>query len=107
MAFASQWTQHSQERTASGVLNDIGDLNIDLDTHSERSIKVNLWNQARNALNDSAGIPSFRIVFANIIFSLTQRPLNIGEQIRMMSCDASDGVPVQLSGKGSTATGVA
>ena len=107
MAFASQWDQHSQERTVSGVLNDIGDLGIGLDTHSERSIKVNLWNQAHNALNNSAGIPSFRIVFANIIFSLTQRPLNIGEQIRMMSCDASDGVPVQLSGKGSTTTGVA
>lgn len=102
MAFASQWTQNSQERTGnfralSSRFQSDGRLtaNADFDrgppgsvpssvSHFERSIQENLWSLARQALNDSVGIPSFRVVFANIIFSLTQRPLDIQEHIGRM-----------------------
>ncbi|KAJ5587839.1 uncharacterized protein N7459_003604 [Penicillium hispanicum] len=68
MAFASQWTQHAQKGTGLSVPESIA--------HDERSIRERVWNEARHALEESAGIPSFRIIFANIIFSLTQRPLD-------------------------------
>lgn len=67
MAFASQWTQHAQKGTGSSI-----PAAID---QEERSIREHVWNKARHALEHSTGIPSFRITFANIIFSLTQCPL--------------------------------
>lgn len=48
---------------------------------SEHFSRENLWNQAHRALDAAAGISSFRVIFANIIFSLTQRPLNVSEHI--------------------------
>lgn len=35
-------------------------------------------------MDASAGLPSFKVVFGNIIFSLTQRPLRIEEQISLL-----------------------
>ncbi|KAJ9355370.1 transcriptional regulator family: Fungal Specific TF [Paecilomyces variotii] len=107
MAFASQWTRNFQERatgfkaspsssdtgsmpcTNGGVLDDSSDSDFawsqPIPSTSERSAQENLWNQARQALESAAGIPSFRLVFANIIFSLTQRPLNINDHLKMMA----------------------
>ncbi|KAL6237865.1 regulatory protein alcR [Aspergillus navahoensis] len=72
VAFASQWTQHAQKGAGLSIPTDIaGD---------ERAIRRNTWNEARHALQRSTGIPSFRVIFANIIFSLTQSVLDDSEQ---------------------------
>ncbi|TKA71340.1 hypothetical protein B0A49_07453 [Cryomyces minteri] len=42
----------------------------------ERSMQETFWHQARRALQETAEIESFRVIFAHIIFSLTQRPLS-------------------------------
>ncbi|KAL3471675.1 hypothetical protein BJX99DRAFT_263076 [Aspergillus californicus] len=68
VAFASQWTQHAEGGTGFSVPEDIA--------RDERTIRRNTWNEARHALQRSSGIPSFRVIFANIIFSLTQAPLD-------------------------------
>ncbi|KAL3703859.1 hypothetical protein TMatcc_009548 [Talaromyces marneffei ATCC 18224] len=69
MAFASQWTQNAQKGTGLSVPTTI--------SRDERAIREYVWNEARHGLEHSASIPSFRIIFANIIFSLTQSPLDI------------------------------
>jgi len=38
-----------------------------------------LWHEARASLEDTADITSFRLVFANIIFALTQRPVDVAK----------------------------
>ena len=87
MAFASQWAQNSQAR--------MGDPASSVAQH-ERSIRQTLWNQARHALSDSVGIPSFRVVFANIVLSLSQRPLDVEENIEVDELLDNDCAPVFL-----------
>ncbi|KAL4874803.1 hypothetical protein BJY04DRAFT_224643 [Aspergillus karnatakaensis] len=67
-AFASQWTQHAQRGRGFSVPGSIDD--------DERAIRRDVWNEARHALENSSRVPSFRVIFANIIFSLTQKPLD-------------------------------
>lgn len=88
MAFASQWTQHAQRGSDLYV-----PAPIDYD---ERSIRKNVWNDARHALEHSTRIPSFRIIFANIIFSLTQSPLDHSQDERLGQLLESDGAPFFL-----------
>ncbi|KAJ5757396.1 uncharacterized protein N7511_006090 [Penicillium nucicola] len=88
MAFASQWTQHARKGTSLSV-----PAEIDCD---ERAIRVNVWNKAKKALEQSTGIPSFRIIFANIIFSLTQSPLDKTHDSRLDRLLENDPAPVFL-----------
>lgn len=87
VAFASQWAQNSQARMgfpASSV------------AQHERSIRETLWSQARHALSDAVGIPSFRVVFANIVLSLAQPPLDVQENIEVDELLENDSTPVFL-----------
>ncbi|KGO75006.1 hypothetical protein PITC_032440 [Penicillium italicum] len=88
MSFASQWTQHAQKGTSATV-----PLAID---HDERSIREKVWNEARQALEHSSHIPSFRIAFANIIFSLTQSPLDKGQEATLGELLENDRAPIFL-----------
>ncbi|KAL4805608.1 hypothetical protein BDV18DRAFT_161258 [Aspergillus unguis] len=90
VAFASQWTQHAQSGTALSVPQNI--------TVDERSIRKNTWNEARHALQHCTGMPSFRVIFANIIFSLTQAPLDGGPDgsLALGQLLDNDGAPVFL-----------
>ena len=87
MAFASQWAQNSQAR--------MGFPSSSVAQH-ERSIRKTLWNQARHALSDSVRIPSFRVVFANIVLSLAQPPLDVEENIEVDDLLDNDCAPVFL-----------
>lgn len=88
IAFASQWTQHAQKGTG---------LSIPAQAASdERSIRERVWNEARHALEQSSGIPSFRVAFANIIFSLTQKPLNERAGKRLDQLLENDRAPIFL-----------
>lgn len=88
IAFASQWTPHAQKGTGLSVPAPIA--------YDERSIREKVWNEARHSLEHSTGIPSFRIAFANIIFSLTQSPLDDGEDVRLDQLLESDRAPIFL-----------
>lgn len=92
LSFASQWAQRSQRdrvkyrngdsfsplHPRSGQ--DIGGGSFEQHDSPEepefdRVIQQSTWHEARRALQDAADIESFRVAFAQIIFSLTQRPL--------------------------------
>ncbi|KAL4900469.1 regulatory protein alcR [Aspergillus multicolor] len=92
VAFASQWTQHAQRGPGSSVPADIA--------ADERAIRRYTWNEARHALQHSTGIPSFRVIFANIIFSLTQSVLDEsdsqGSDTRLSQLLEHDSAPVFL-----------
>ncbi|CAG8021283.1 unnamed protein product [Penicillium olsonii] len=88
MSFASQWTQHAEKGIGASV-----PAAIDED---ERLIRENVWNEARQALQQSSGIPSFRIAFANIIFSLTQSPLDKSREATLDQLLQNDPAPTSL-----------
>ncbi|KAJ5232368.1 regulatory protein alcR [Penicillium chermesinum] len=74
MAFALQWSQNLDT-------NDDTCATTAPMAQNERSMRREVWNQARHALQCLSGMKSFRIVFANIIFSLTQRPLDCEKEV--------------------------
>ncbi|KAI4911353.1 hypothetical protein J4E85_011262 [Alternaria conjuncta] len=77
MSFASQWAQ-AGERGAGGRATD-HQFTADRFPQSnefERSMQETLWHQTAKLLHQAADIGSFRVIFALIIFSLTQRPLD-------------------------------
>ncbi|KAF7122868.1 hypothetical protein CNMCM5793_000978 [Aspergillus hiratsukae] len=86
MAFASQWAQKMPRRNTFSPTSPVA--------QHERVIRENLWNQARRALENAAGIPSFRIAFANIIFSIGQRPLNVDEDMELHELLENDSAPL-------------
>ncbi|KAL1870841.1 hypothetical protein Daus18300_004929 [Diaporthe australafricana] len=80
MAFTAQWAQSSQRSKARWSNSD--NLNLshlfqpsepDLEEEFDRTLQKSFWNQARRALDDCGEIDSFRVVFAEIIFGLTQK----------------------------------
>ncbi|PKX97004.1 putative transcriptional regulatory protein [Aspergillus novofumigatus IBT 16806] len=86
MAFASQWAQKMPRSNGFSPTSPVA--------QHERVIRENLWNQARRALENAAGIPSFRIAFANIIFSIGQRPLNVDEDMQLHELLENDSAPL-------------
>jgi hypothetical protein len=64
--------------------------------HDERSIREKVWNEARHALELSSNIPSFRVAFANIIFSLTQSLLDKGKDASLGELLENDRAPISL-----------
>lgn len=85
-SFASQWAQSGQRsRTKypfhststdgnSGVFDgqeDCPAVGVDFD----RTLQITAWHEARNALQKAGEVESFRVVLAQIIFALTQKPV--------------------------------
>lgn len=73
MAFATQWAQGSQRQRESYAAG-FATMNYATTEEFDRSIQRSLWQQARSALQDCADIESYRVVCAEIIFGMTQRP---------------------------------
>ncbi|KAK5019533.1 hypothetical protein LTR16_000435 [Cryomyces antarcticus] len=69
----------------------------------ERSMQETFWHQARQALQETAEIESFRVIFAHIIFSLTQRPLS--ERLPLQNSFANGSSPT-TSKNGATVPGL-
>jgi hypothetical protein len=86
MAFASQWAQKMPRSNSFSPTSPVA--------QHERVIRETLWNQARRALENAAGIPSFRVAFANIIFSIGQRPLNVDEDMELHELLENDSAPL-------------
>ncbi|TAQ90003.1 hypothetical protein B7494_g1674 [Chlorociboria aeruginascens] len=104
MAFATQWSQSSERSRAKFQplntnkprwerSNDLANDEVRSPGYAshhvndfippgmgfDRTIQETLWAQARRAIQDATHIESFRVVFAHIIFALTQRPLNVDQ----------------------------
>ena len=73
MAFATQWAQGSQ-RQREAYTAGFAQTSQASTEEFDRSIQRSLWHQARAALQDCADIESYRVVCAELIFGLTQRP---------------------------------
>lgn len=102
MAFATQWSQSSErsrKKFQPGNANKVPwERSNDLPRNSgyashhvddfippamefDRIIQETFWAQAKRAIQDATHIESFRVVFAHIIFALTQRPLNVDQNL--------------------------
>ncbi|ORY17070.1 hypothetical protein BCR34DRAFT_583837 [Clohesyomyces aquaticus] len=83
-SFATQWAQSSQRSKAkypfhSDGSDKTGGVFSATDEPSptrefDRSLQISAWHEARLALQSAAEIESFRVVLAQIVFSLTQKP---------------------------------
>ncbi|CAG1960200.1 unnamed protein product [Fusarium graminearum] len=87
MAFATQWAQESRrqkERYPSlgdGDENPLNEYMDDVNEEFGRHLQRNLWDQARRALDEVADVESFRVVSAEMIFGLTQKPLSHDDKV--------------------------
>ena len=67
MAFATQWRQGNRRR-ARGCEDEMdGD-------EFEQTLQQTIWEQARKALQDVSDLECYRVVFAELIFGLIQKP---------------------------------
>ncbi|KUJ12480.1 uncharacterized protein LY89DRAFT_563837, partial [Mollisia scopiformis] len=118
MSFATQWAQSSQrsEREYSSFVKfegvaygsqlngfspeepafDEPDIALSVPTEFDRLMQESSWYRARQALQETAGIQSFRVIFAHIIFSLTQKPLKNSIADELDDVVQSDGPPLFL-----------
>ncbi|KAJ5441264.1 hypothetical protein N7491_003670 [Penicillium cf. griseofulvum] len=72
MAFATQWAQGRQRRDGHGLVNSCEDegLRDELGQKLHRSV----WEYANQALQDVSHVECFRVVFAELVFGLIQKP---------------------------------
>jgi hypothetical protein len=86
-SFASQWAQSSERsrtkfpfHTArvdgeNGVFQASDENHVPDGVDFDRTIQVSAWHEARKALQQAGEVESFRVVLAQIIFALTQKPM--------------------------------
>ncbi|TGJ81099.1 hypothetical protein E0Z10_g7654 [Xylaria hypoxylon] len=81
MAFATQWAQGNRRReqmfpTSLDTLDPARseDMAGDFVDEFEECFQHSLWEQAKKALEDVASLESYRVVYAELIFGLIQRP---------------------------------
>jgi len=91
-SFASQWAQSSaRSRTkypfhstlidgGSSVFDSEEDECTPTGLDFDRTLQISAWHEARNALQKAGEVESFRVVLAQIIFALTQRPIETVEK---------------------------
>ncbi|CAM1509893.1 Fc.00g002280.m01.CDS01 [Cosmosporella sp. VM-42] len=82
MAFATQWAQGSQrerERFPHSLQHQLENGRSDADDMSEdfdRTLQRTFWAQAKRALQDCSDLECFRVVCADLIFGLAQKPMD-------------------------------
>jgi hypothetical protein len=88
-SFASQWSQSSQRsrsrypfrnvpnKNGNGVFDTADESRVPGGNEFDRTLQIAAWHEARSALQNAAEIQSFRVVLAQIIFALTQRPVEM------------------------------
>lgn len=74
MAFTAQWAQSSQRSSARWPPDQEHEFRPpDFGEEFDRTLQKSFWNQARQSLSECSEIDSFRVVFAEIVFGLTQK----------------------------------
>jgi hypothetical protein len=78
MAFATQWSQGIQGGSdyVSARVNMFGQNGSTRDDQPsfEQNVQQSTWEQARQALQECSDLESYRVVYAELIFGLVQRP---------------------------------
>lgn len=87
MAFATQWAQggrrrerfptcpsDDEEKEEEEEEDGSDDLEDDMHDEFEKQFQLQLWEGAKRALEEVAGVESFKVVYAELIFGLIQRP---------------------------------
>jgi len=78
MAFATQWSQGIQGGSdyVSARLDMFAQIGISRDEQQtfEENVKNSTWEQARQALQECSDLESYRVVYAELIFGLVQKP---------------------------------
>lgn len=75
MAFATQWSQgRGRKRQADDIADDLAD-------EFEKNIQQSVWEQGRRALESVSDLESFRVVYAELIFGLIQRPWSDDDKV--------------------------
>ncbi|PSN65970.1 hypothetical protein BS50DRAFT_588759 [Corynespora cassiicola Philippines] len=100
-SFATQWAQSGERSKSKYPFHNSG---IDEKSYAftgesggtdfDRKLQISAWHEARMALQSASEIESFRVVLAQIVFSLTQRPIGPeetnGKDVNKPSMDAAD-----------------
>ncbi|GJD01081.1 C6 zinc finger protein [Colletotrichum higginsianum] len=76
MAFTAQWAQGSRRSRARYRPSNNPGEDLTTDGFSEEfdaTLRASFWNQARRCLDDCAGIDSFKVAMAELLFGLTQK----------------------------------
>lgn len=80
MAFATQWAQGSQrerERFPQSLASlDSTDFADDMNADFDRTLQKSFWAQAKRALQDCSDMECFRVVCADLIMGLAQKPMD-------------------------------
>ncbi|KAH7144396.1 hypothetical protein B0J13DRAFT_555121 [Dactylonectria estremocensis] len=80
MAFATQWAQGSsreRERFPQSLSSfDGADLADDMNADFDRTLQKSFWAQAKRALQDCSDMECFRVVCADLIMGLAQKPMD-------------------------------
>lgn len=86
-AFATQWANSSERSSSHFSAEFPGAARSTLPSEIEfdRAIQESSWHEAKNALQNTAEIESFRVIFAHVIFALTQKPLDAKEKLRELT----------------------
>lgn len=80
MAFATQWMEGSHRKrqrysTLNETLENMSEnFAAEITRAFDRDLRRNFWQQAQRALEDVAHLESYRVVCAEMIFGLTQKP---------------------------------
>ncbi|KAM0715899.1 hypothetical protein Q7P37_008413 [Cladosporium fusiforme] len=77
MAFATQWSQGKSRRLSKPwerKVNEFEDSDLDDEDDFEQNIKESTWDQAKRALEACSDLESYRVVYAELIFGLVQKP---------------------------------
>lgn len=91
MAFASQWS-HARDMESSfhdgdGLSGLSPSASTAIDAFAapfECLLQQSLWNEGRRSLHACDDLDSFKVIFARMIFSMTQRPLGFGEREKIL-----------------------
>ncbi|KAK2047968.1 hypothetical protein LZ31DRAFT_89836 [Colletotrichum somersetense] len=76
MAFTAQWaqgSQRSQERYQQRRMFGEDLFSNDFEEEFDTTLQKSFWSQAKRSLDDCAGIGSFKVALAELIFGLTQK----------------------------------
>lgn len=83
MAFSTQWAQGKRGwdelHGASRCENFMDHKGEELGDEFEQALRHSIWEQAKRALQDVSDLECFRVVFAELIFGLVQKPYSRNE----------------------------
>ncbi|KAK1580682.1 uncharacterized protein LY79DRAFT_611438 [Colletotrichum navitas] len=104
MAFTAQWaqgSQRSQERYQQRKVFGEDVFSSDLGEEFDTTLQVSFWHQARRCLDDCAGIGSFKVALAELIFGLTQKHTKESEWDEYELDQSMPGQSEEMGGEGS------